>query len=449
MKTMIAEVLPCFNANRRNSMNHAPWAHDSFLILLLIACFGLMPQVQAVVPPPDGGYPGFNTAEGQNALFSLTTGVGNTANGWYSLWSNTDGSYNTTLGAGTLLFNVGNQSTGEGTENTAVGTAALLSNTNGFRNTATGFRALFSNMIGDGNTAVGADALFSNNAFHNTALGDGALQNNTTGSNNTAAGHSALQNYSGSAGNNTAVGGGALFSIQTGGSNTAVGFATLSSLQTNSFNTAIGSLALNSNTTGALNTAVGRSAGGDITGSGNVCIGANVVGAAGVSDTTWIANVYDSVAIARQVYVNADNKIGTLSSSRRYKEQIEPMDEASEALFTLKPVTFRYKKAVDPSQALSFGLIAEEVAEVNPALITRDKQGKPQTVRYEAVNAMLLNEFLKEHRAFVEQRHEVEKLKATVGDLLATVKEQAAQIQKVSTQLDLNSPAARTVAIDQ
>ena len=110
-----------------------------------------------------------------------------------------------------------------------------------------------------------------------------------------------------------------------------------------------------------------------------------------MDDTTWISNVYASVATARQVYVNLDNKIGTLSSSRRYKEEIQPMSNTSEALFALKPVTFRYKKHVDPTQALSFGLIAEEVAEINPALITHDKAGKPETVRYEAINAMLLS----------------------------------------------------------
>ena len=411
----------------------------AFLITALLLCFELLPQAKAVNPPPDGGYPGFNTAEGQNALFNLTTGVGNTANGWYSLWSNTDGSYNTALGVGTLLFNVGDQSTGDGTQNTAVGTAALLSNTDGFRNTATGFRALFSNTIGTGNTAVGADALLSNTAVNNTAVGDGALQNNTIGGGNTAVGHSALQSNTSSANNNTAVGDGALFNHESGGSNTAVGIGALVSHETGSYNTAIGSLSLMSNTTGDYNTALGRMAGGDITGSGNVCIGPNVLGVAGANDTTWIANVYDSVATARQVYVNADNKIGTLSSSRRYKEQIEPMDQASETLFALKPVTFRYKKHVDPGQALSFGLIAEEVAEVSSELVTQDRDGNPQTVRYEAVNAMLLNEFLKEHATIKE-------LKKEIAALTAIVEEQAAQILKVNARLELSEAAPVTAA---
>jgi len=159
------------------------------------------------------------------------------------------------------------------------------------------------------------------------------------------------------------------------------------------------------------------------------------------------------------VYVNSDNKIGTLASSRRFKEEIKPMDNASEALFALKPVTFRYKKQIDPMQALSFGLIAEEVAKINRELITRDKDGKPETVRYEAVNAMLLNEFLKEHRKVeaqeatitqlksgaAKQEATINELKSTVGSLAASVKEQAVQIQKVSAQVQMSKPAPRTV----
>ena len=229
----------------------------------------------------------------------------------------------------------------------------------------------------------------------------------------------------------------------TGDQNTAVGSIALANNTTGSSNTAIGIAALNQNTTGSGNIAIGDSAGFTVTGSNNVCIGSN--GAPGVDDTTWISNVYASVATARQVYVDLNNKIGTLSSSRRYKEEIQPMSNTSEALLALKPVTFRYKKHVDPTQALSFGLIAEEVAEINPALITRDKTGKPETVRYEAINAMLLNEFLKEHRKVEQLRNELE---ATVAQqqkeiqaLTGQVKEQAAQIQKVSAQLAAASPS--------
>jgi hypothetical protein len=124
------------------------------LITLALFCFGLLPKAHAIVPPPDGGYPGFNTAEGQKVLFSLTTGVANTAAGWYSLFSNTDGSFNTAVGAGTLLFNIGDQAAFEGIENTAIGTAALLFNTTGSRNTAVGVAALLNNTTAVENTAM-------------------------------------------------------------------------------------------------------------------------------------------------------------------------------------------------------------------------------------------------------------------------------------------------------
>ena len=192
-------------------------------------------------------------------------------------------------------------------------------------------------------------------------------------------------------------------------------------------NTATGYRALHDNTTGIRNTAIGYYAGHDVTGDGNVCIGTFVFGAAGVDNTTWIRNVYDSVATARAVYVNSNNKIGTLSSSRRYKEEIRPMAEASEAILALRPMTFRYKKDIDPTRSRSFGLIAEDVAKVSSDLITCDEQGNPQTVRYEAINAMLLNEFLKARRQIDAQQKQIEAL--TAG------------LQKVSAQLAAASPS--------
>jgi len=432
------------------------------LTALALLGFALSPKAQAVVPPPDGGYPNFNTAEGQNALFSLTTGVANTAVGWFSLWSDTDGSFNTGIGAGTLLFNVGDQSTGQGVGNTALGAVALLFNTTGSENTATGLQALFSNTTGSNNTASGRQALFSNttgsqntatgvlalndniDANFNTATGVQALSSNTTGSNNTASGYQAL-NFNINGALNTATGVQALNENINGNFNTATGYAALSHNTQGGTNTATGVQALSSNTAGSNNTAAGYQAGFNITGNRNVCIGAGVSGVAGVDDTTWIRNVYASVASGRAVYVNSDNKIGTLSSSVRYKEEIKLMDKASETLFALKPVTFRYKKSVDPSQALSFGLIAEEVAQVNPALITRDEQGKPQTVRYEMVNAMLLNEFLKEHRMNEEQEATISQLKQDFQSRLADQQKQiealTTGLQKVSAQLAAASPS--------
>ncbi|HXQ01468.1 MAG TPA: tail fiber domain-containing protein [Candidatus Udaeobacter sp.] len=364
-----------------------------------------MPNTRAVSPPPDRGYPGGNRAEGQNALLSLTSGTYNTAVGLFSLRSNQEGQFNTGVGAGALLANTAHQ-------NTAIGAGALLSDTNGVKNTANGAFALFNNTTGNSNPANGVAALFSNTTgFNNTAIGYNALLSNTT------------------AGDNAAIGTTALFSNTTG-----------------EFNIAIGSQALRDNVRGDSNTAIGDSTGFNITGSGNVCIGAGVNGVAGESNITRIRNVYGSVATERAVYVTSHNRIGTMASSRRYKEQIMPMEKASEAIHSLSPVSFRYKKEVDPTRSLCFGLIAEAVAEVNPNLVTLDCEGKPETVRYEAINAMLLNEFLKEHQAFVEERRKVEKLEATVSRQQKQIEVLAAGLEKVSNQIELSKAGARTIA---
>ena len=184
-------------------------------------------------------------------------------------------------------------------------------------------------------------------------------------------------------------------------------------------------------------------------GSGNVCIGAGVFGVAGESNTTRIRNVYSSVASARAVYVNSDNKIGTLASSRRFKDEIKPMDKASETILALKPVTFRYKKEIEPNGAIMFGLIAEEVEKVDPDLVTRNDKGKAETVRYDAVNAMLLNEFLKEHRKVEEQQASITELRNELQANAARQQEQiealTAGLQKVSAQLELKQRAPQTV----
>ena len=386
----------------------------ALFITFSLLWFGISQQTRAVNPPPDGGYPGLNTAEGTNALKNLGSGAGNVAVGWYSLFTNSSGSYNTGVGAGTLALN-------DGDENTAIGAGALLLNTTGGGNTANGALALLNNTTGDSNTANGFQALSVNTTGNeNTAVGSAALLNNTSSS-NTGIGFAALR--SNTAGfSNTATGGGALLLNTTGARNTAVGLR-----------------ALWTNSTGDGNTGLGVDAGLSLNGSGNVCIGDGVEGASGVSDTTWIRNVYTSVASGRAVFVNSDNKIGTMSSSRRFKEEIKPMDQASDVIFALKPVSFRYKEEIDRSHALSFGLIAEEVAEISPELITRDTEGKPQTVRYEAVNAMLLNEFLKEHHTVQEQGATIAELKKEIAGLVATVKEQATQIEKVNARLELSN----------
>ena len=419
------------------------------LITIFLVSVGVFQSTQAVSPAPDGGYPGGNTAEGQAALFSLTTGGFNTAVGFFSLRSNTTGQFNTAVGAGTLLANTGIQ-------NTASGAGALLSNTTGSINTANGAFALLSNTIGNGNTANGADSLFTNTTGNsNTANGVDALKQNTSGSDNTATGRDALhENTMGSVNTangysalfsntigiqNTAAGGIALFGNTTGTNNTATGFQALMVNSTGGFNTANGINALAHNTTGSSNTALGDSAGFSVTTANHViCIGANVQGE-NVSNTCYIGNIFGvTSAEGASVFVNANGKLGTTTSSRRFKDDIRPMDQASEAILAFEPVTFHYKKEIDPAGRSHFGLVAEDVEKVNPDLVVRDKEGKPYTVRYDQVNAMLLNEFLKEHRTVLE-------LKKEMAVLTATVKEQAAQIQKVNAQLELSKPAPQTV----
>jgi hypothetical protein len=308
-----------------------------------------------------------------------------------------------------------------GSRNTAIGNPALLNNTDGDDNTAIGAFALRSDTVGNENTAVGSGALSSNNANHNTAIGANALSENTTGLQNTACGVSALT------------------SNTTGDDNTVLGMLALTNSTTGSDNTAVGYGALANATTGSSNTALGNAAGLLATdGDGNVYIGAHMHGVAGEANTTYIRNVYDSQATTRIVYVDSNNKIGTLSSSRRYKEGIRSMDKASEALFALKPVTFRYKQEIDHGRALSFGLIAEDVAEISPYLITRDRDGKPETVRYDQVNAMLLNEFLKEHR-------KVQELESHLAEQRKQIERLSAGLQKVSAQLEMNRPAPQVV----
>ena len=327
----------------------------SLILTSLLTGFACLHPAQAVVPSPDGGYPGFNTAEGQDALFSLTP--------------------------------------------------------NAAANTAIGFHALYSNTTGDSNTAAGADA----------------LANNQTGRSNTAAGFHALNE-------NTL-----------GMANTATGVRALDHNQSGSKNTAIGSSALSKNTSGIDNIAVGFAAGiGLTTGSHNIAIGA--AGQAGESGTmrvgdspditrTFIAGIRGVVVNGSPVVVGGGGQLGVVASSRKFKDDIEPMEKASEGILALKPVTFHYKKNIDPDRTAQFGLVAEDVEKINPDLVVHDQAGKPYSVRYDAVNAMLLNEFLKARRQIDAQQKQIEAL--TAG------------LQKVSAQLELNNPASRTVLNDQ
>jgi endosialidase-like protein len=446
------------------------------LILLTLGSFALCPMTQAVVPAPDGGYPGGNTAEGTSSLLSLTSGIYNTGVGIYSLLSISDGSFCTAVGAGALFANTADQ-------NTATGAGALFSNTTGSFNTANGAFALFSNTDGANNTAVGAAALEVNTSSGNTGIGGFALTSNTTGVFNTAVGGGAM-NSTQDGGGNTAMGVLALSANLHGATNTAIGFIALQNNST-SENTAVGSGAAHLVTIGTDNTAIGFNAlGSDIIGGANTAIGANAlqnavagfntalgngagsavtsatnviaIGHPGANspDTCFIGNIRDvttDLADAITVVIDSAGQLGTASSSQKFKKDIKPMDQASEAILALKPVTFHYK--TDKTNRSQFGLIAEEVAEVNPDLIVRDKNGEIYTVRYDQVNAMLLNEFLKEHKKVEEQQANIAELKSTVAQqhkgmevLTAQLKEQAVQIQKVSAQLELNKAAPQTVA---
>jgi hypothetical protein len=564
-----------------------------FLALFAFGCSALFPIAQAVNPPPDGGYPGGNTAEGSAALFSLTTGTYNTAVGLFSLRSSREGKFNTGVGAGALFTNTGD-------ENCAIGAGALLSNVTGIGNTANGTFALVGNTTGNGNialgasagvnlttgdnnidignsgvagesntirigdpaihaavfvagvtamspsapiqavlvdpttgqlgsadigsfppgpqgpagpqgaqgepgpagpqgaegpqgvqgppgpagppgpqgsqgpqgpqgppgfgvvitdpenTAVGDQALFSNFGEGNTAAGFHALFTNQKGAGNTASGDQALfANLNGNL--NTAVGALALSSNTDGNSNTAVGINTLDANTVGGDNSALGELALHNNTTGSDNTAVGAFALlGNTTGTANVtigesagnhvitannviCIGSNVPGA-DVSNSCFIGNIFGQTSSAGiGVFVNADGKLGTATSSQRFKEEIKPMDRASGLLFALKPVSFRYKKEIDPQGTPQFGLVAEDVEKVSPDLIVHDQQGKPYSVRYDQVNAMLLNEFLKEHK-------KIQKLEAALEAVSERLREQDAKIEMMSAQMDIDRSASKIVS---
>jgi hypothetical protein len=361
-------------------------------VLSALVCFGLCQQVQSATDTPDPGpLTSSNTADGQSALGNLTTGLYNSAFGFLSLLSNADANFNTGVGAGVLLVNTAS-------ENTAVGAGALFSNVDGSDNNAVGTFALFTNVSGPFNNALGRNALLNSTGAQNNAMGDDAMFSNTTGS----------------------------------------------------FNTAVGDDALDANVDGSSNVAIGDEAGTGLGASVNNCIAIGAPGAgtfAALDNTCFIGSIFDEPVsdpgTQEAVFVDQFNVVGIISSSRRYKHDIKPMDKASEAILALKPVTFKYNS--DKKGTPQYGLVAEEVAQVNPDLVARNKNGEISTVHYEQVNAMLLNEFLKEH-------NKVQNLEVTVAQqqkgmevLTAQLKEQAAQIQKVSAQLEVNKAAPQVV----
>ena len=205
-----------------------------------------------------------------------------------------------------------------------------------------------------------------------------------------------------------------------------MGFTALESSTDGCNNTAIGGAALGGNTSGSNNVGVGFLAGNNVTTASNViCIGATV--GMNTSNSCFIGNIWNQPGGSQAVYVNSNGKLGVQVSSRRFKDDIKPINQASEAIHRLRPVSFRYKAEVEPKRPVGFGLIAEDVEKISPDLVTRDRDGKPLSVRYDQVNAMLLNEFLKEHRKVEELEKQVEKL--TAG------------LRKMSAQLAAGSPS--------
>lgn len=344
-----------------------------------------------------------NIAVGAKALPVNTTGIGNTAVGYLALSTNNTGQQNTATGAGAMQFNT------SGVDDTATGSSALESNTTGGGNTATGYAALFFNSGGGSNTATGDLALFRNTlGYYNTATGSGALLSNSTGSSNTASGDGAL-------------------SSNTTGSN----------------NVAVGNVALGNNTTGSNNIAIGVGAGEGVSmvNSNNIQIGsagstsdsgAIRIGTIGTQTSFFVAGV-SGVATglnnAVPVMIDSNGQLGTISSSRRLKEDIHEMGDASRELMRLRPVTFRYKQPFDDgSKPVQYGLIAEEVAEVYPDMVARSADGQIETVKYQMLDPMLLNEVQRQQAQIqdlkvlvLEQQSQLKTQQAQIGELLSRV----------------------------
>jgi len=376
-----------------------------------------------------------NTAFGANALTSTSSGDGNTAVGFNAMFFNSTGSHNTAIGENALLVN-------QGSDNTAIDYHALFNNTLGDQNTAIGHEALV-NATSAFNTAIGYRALFSNTGGHqNTAIGHRALVNNTAGAYNTATGLAALEaNTTGI--ENTATGRFALVRNTTGNNNTANGFEALLNNETANLNTGVGVQALNDNVAGLQNTAVGAKALKKSTGTKNIGIGYQ----AGVTLQTGNNNIYignqgagdefqtirigtaqtgrfiagiANAAVGNAATVIIDTTTGQLGvplSSARYKQDIAPMGTRSEKVLDLRPVTFAYR---DDARAVThYGLIAEEVATVYPDLVTRTASGEVQTVKYQELIPMLLNELQRQRHEFQQalhsQQQELAELRALVG----------------------------------
>lgn len=423
-------------ASSRSQESHLMKPLKSLAPLLLVIAVTVASSVLAVTPAPRGGYPNENTALGEDALFSLapdSTGQ-NTAIGFEAMYKTTYGS-----------------------QSVAVGDGALFNNTVGENGVAIGYQALYSNTTGGGNVGIGAAALYLNTTgFSNVGLGTTALVYNTTGNFNTAVGDTALT-FSATGSYNTAVGAKAIAFNSTGRDNAALGYGALNKNSTGSNTVGIGSNAGAFVTSGSNNISVGYYSGTTLTtGSNNIQIG-HVGGSANESNTirlgtpgtqtaTYIAGIRETgLGGLRHVGIDANGQLGVRSSSARFKEAIAPMGQKSEVIMGLRPVSFRYKKELDPQREPQFGLVAEEVAKVAPELVMRNQTGQPLSVRYEEINAMLLNEFLKEHEKVTAREKELAELKAQLGRQQAGLDALATQMQKVSARLEASEHQPRLV----
>ncbi len=341
---------------------------------------------------------------GRHSLHLNVGGSQNTATGEFSLYSNTTASANTATGFQALYFNT------TGIENTASGTTALGYSTTGNRNNASGFQALYSNTTASDNNAMGANALYDNTTGTlNNAVGNFAMEYNTTGNNNNAVGY------------------GAMLRNTTGADNSAQGYEALASNTSGNLNIAIGYKAGFSQTTGSQNIYIG---------SAGVAAESNVIrigSSSGVStqSAAFIAGISGNVQTGGNVVVTASGQLGVASSSRRYKQDIEPLGAASERLYNLRPVKFRYIKPDEQGQKpVQFGLIAEEVAEVLPELVYRNAEGKVEGVRYEEVTPLLVNEVKQQQKKLAAQAEQIGDLTQQLAELKTLVAALAPQAKE-------------------
>ena len=412
----------------------------------------------------------YNVADGYQALYNNTTGSLNTGSGSYSLFSNTTGSDNTGSGNGTLYANT------TGTQNTATGVAALYHNTtgsyntasgyqalyfnnptnsiNGNYNTASGFQALYANTTGSSNTASGVEALNNNTTgTQNTASGAAALFSNTTAGSNTASGASALY-YNTTGGGNTAIGGSALQSNTTGGSNTASGVDALYTNSTGSNNTALGYHALYTNSTGSNNTALGYGAGpsshsitlnyATAIGAGALVSLSNALVLGGPLGSGTNVSVGIGTAAPMNVFTIAQNAGVAISdgwttySSRRWKTNIHPLSDALSKVEQLRGVSYDLKD----SGKHEIGVIAEEVGQVVPEVVSYEKNGKDATgVEYSRLTALLIEATKEQQREIQHQQAALRTQAAAIRDLKSELRATRQTLQKVKAQVAVAQPA--------